>query len=180
VTEQITVRAATPADAPALSLIYAPMVRDTAVSFEQSPPDAAEFTRRMSARPRLPWLVAESSAGVVGYAYAVRHRERAAYRWAVDGSVYVEPSHHGRGVGRMLYERLIDEVRALGYVNLFAGIALPNDASVALHEAVGFRPVGVYRNVGFKHGSWRDVGWWQRTLANAPPSPSEPIEWSPH
>jgi L-amino acid N-acyltransferase YncA len=176
-TTPVTVRPATCDDAGPFSAIYASMVLDTAVSFEDTPPGAAELERRMSARPRLPWLVAESNEGVVGYAYAVRHRERAAYRWCADSSVYVDPAHHGRGVGRLLYARLVAEVRDLGYVNLFAGIALPNDASVGLHEAAGFTPVGVYRDVGFKHGSWRDVGWWQLSLADPPASPAEPREW---
>ena len=175
----VSVRAATTADAETIAAIYAPMVEASPTSFEEMPPDAVEVERRMQAHPRLPWLVAQTAGRVVGYAYAVQHRQRAAYRWCADSSVYVDPGHHGRGVGRMLYERLIEEMTALGYVSLFAGIALPNDASVGLHEAVGFRPVGVYRNVGFKHGQWRDVGWWQRVLVDPPSSPAEPRPWSP-
>jgi len=175
----VSVRAATTADAEAIAAIYAPMVQHSPTSFEEEPPDPDELERRMRARPRLPWLVAQTPDRVVGYAYAAQHRRRPAYRWSADSSVYVDPSHHGRGVGRLLYERLIEEMTALGYVSLFAGIALPNDASVGLHEAVGFRPVGVYRSVGFKHGQWRDVGWWQRPLAEPPEAPAEPRAWTP-
>jgi L-amino acid N-acyltransferase YncA len=178
--EPVIVRTATTADAEAIAGIYTPVVRHSPASFEEEPPDAVELERRMRALPRLPWLVAQTPDDrVVGYAYAAQHRRRPAYRWSADSSVYVEPSHHGRGVGRLLYERLIEEMTALGYVSLFAGIALPNDASVGLHEAVGFRPVGVYRSVGFKHGQWRDVGWWQRPLAEPPASPAEPRPWTP-
>jgi L-amino acid N-acyltransferase YncA len=171
------VRPATDADAEAIAQIYAPSVSDGYASFELEPPSAAEFTRRMAARPRLPWLVAVEWGHIVGFAYASVHRTRAAYRWSVDCSVYLAADAVGRGVGRALYERLLPEVRALGYVCVFAGIALPNDASVRLHEAMGFAPVGVYRDVGFKDGEWRDVGWWQLRLCEPPACPDEPREW---
>lgn len=175
----VVIRAAAPEDAGAISAIYAPLVGTTAISFEESPPDPAEISRRMLGRPRLPWLVAEDSGRVAGYAYASAHRQRPAYRWSADSSIYLDPEFHSRGLGRLLYERLIGEVRELGYMSLFAGIALPNAASVGLHEALGFQPVGVFRNVGFKHGSWRDVGWWQRPLRDVPPAPDEPRAWQP-
>jgi L-amino acid N-acyltransferase YncA len=173
------IRAATVADAAAVAAIYAPYVADNYASFEASPPSAVEFERRMSARPRLPWLVAVLDGSVVGFAFASRHRSRAAYRWAVDCSVYLAAGSARRGIGRALYERLLPEVRGLGYVTAFAGVALPNAASVGLHEAMGFTPVGVYRNVGFKQGEWRDVGWWQLALCDPPAEPSEPREWAP-
>ncbi len=173
------IRAATPADVEAIRCIYAPMVSDTATSFEESPPDSTEISRRMLATPRLPWLVAEVAGLVAGYAYASVHRGRSAYRWSADSSVYIDPHLQGQGLGRVLYERLIDETRALGYVSLFAGIALPNDVSVALHESMGFRAVGIFGSVGYKHGSWRDVGWWHKVLVSPPLSPEEPREWHP-
>jgi L-amino acid N-acyltransferase YncA len=173
-------RAATASDAEAIGEIYGPLVTGTAISFEDEAPTPAALRQRIAARPRLPWLVADHGGRVVGYACAVPHRARAAYRWAVDCSVYVAVDQRGAGIGRLLYERLLAEVRALGYVSAHAGIALPNAPSVALHEAVGFRPVGVYRDVGFKLGAWRDVGWWSLRLVDAPPvPPPEPREWSP-
>jgi L-amino acid N-acyltransferase YncA len=177
--DAVSVRAASPADAPAIASIYRSVVLDSSASFEESPPDADEVGRRMLARPRLPWLIAEHDDRVAGYAYASQHRQRASYRWSVDCSVYLDPEHRGRGVGRALYERLIPMVADLGYVSLFAGIALPNDASVGLHEALGFTAIGAFPHVGFKHGSWLDVGWWQRTLRDLPPAPEEPREWRP-
>lgn len=173
------IRAATPADAAAIAAIYAPYVTDGYASFEATPPPADDFARRLTARPRLPWLVKEDDGSIVGFAYASPHRSRAAYRWAVDCSVYLGVEAVGRGIGRALYERLIAEIRVLGYVTAYAGIALPNPASVRLHEAVGFTPVGVYRNVGYKRGEWRDVGWWALALCAPPAQPDEPREWQP-
>jgi phosphinothricin acetyltransferase len=175
----VTVRAATMADVPAIQSIYAPAVTDTFASFEESAPDDVELTRRILARPRMPWLVAVDADIVVGYSYASRHRQRPAYRWSANCSVYISPDHRGRGIGRLLYQWLIGEVADLGYVSLFAAIALPNEASVGLHETMGFEAVGVFRNVGYKNGSWRDVGWWQRTLPDHPENPHEPRECAP-
>ena len=176
----IVVRAATPADAGPVAAIYAPVVDDTAISFEETPPGPEEISRRMLASPRLPWLVADDAGHVAGYAYAYAsaHRQRPAYRWSADCSVYLDPRYRSRGLGRRLYERLIGEVRDLAYVSLFAGIALPNVPSVGLHEAVGFRAVGVFSNVGYKLGSWRDVGWWQLPLRDVPAAPGEPRSWA--
>ncbi|MGP0028135.1 MAG: arsinothricin resistance N-acetyltransferase ArsN1 family B [Streptosporangiaceae bacterium] len=174
---QIVVRDATPADAGDIAAIYAPVVGKTAISFEEAPPGPGEIARRMRATPRLPWLIADDAGRVAGYAYASAHRARPAYRWSADCSVYLDPRYRSRGLGRLLYEHLITEVASLGYISLFAGIALPNEASVGLHEAMGFRPVGVFRDVGYKLGAWRDVGWWQRPLCEAPPSPDEPLPW---
>ena len=174
------VRAATADDADAIAQIYAPIVRDTAISFEETPPDADEFVRRMLTRPRLPWLLAESSGpdrSVLGYAYGSQHRSRASYRWSVDCSVYVNTGARGHGVGRVLYSMLFDELRALAYVSLFAGVTQPNPASTRLHQALGFRPVGTYERTGHKHGHWHDVTWWQLDLRAAPASPVEPHEW---
>lgn len=159
-------RFATPDDAETISAIYAPVVTGTAISFEVEPPAADEMRRRLIATlRRFPWLVSLDDEGLVnGYAYASAHRERPAYQWSVDTTVYVRAGSRGRGVGRGLYEALLAELTKLGYAQAFAGIALPNAASVALHEAVGFKHIGVYEKVGFKLGVWRDVGWWQKTL----------------
>jgi L-amino acid N-acyltransferase YncA len=174
----VSIRPATSADAAAIAAIYAEHVVSGYATFELDPPAAAEFARRMLARPRLPWLVAEDDRSVSGFAFAGRHRERAAYRWSADVSIYLAADATGRGTGRSLYVQLLPAVAALGYVSVFAGIALPNPASVALHEAMGFTQVGIYRDVGFKLGEWRDVGWYQRRLLDPPPAdPPEPGEW---
>ena len=105
-----------------------------------------------------------------------RHRERKAYQWSVDTSAYVHPEYWRRGIGRGLYRSLFEILSAQGFMNAYAAIALPNAGSVGLHESVGFRPVGVYRSVGYKLGAWHDVGWWQLGLRNHEPSPSEPVD----
>ncbi|MBA4342737.1 MAG: GNAT family N-acetyltransferase [Methylibium sp.] len=168
------IRTATLDDAAAVAAIYGPVVEHTTISFETEPPDAAEMRSRIEKTlASLPWLVAEDAAGAVcGYAYASKHRERAAYQWSVDTTVYVREDMRGHGVGRALYGCLLPLLSELGYCQVFAGVALPNAGSVGLHEAVGFTPVGVYCNVGFKHGAWRDVGWWQKSL-QVPQGPAE-------
>lgn len=176
------VRDAGAEDAAAIADVYRHYVEASAVTFEDVPPDAAEVARRMQATPRLPWLVAEDREAVVGYAYASRHRDRPAYRWAVDCSVYLRPDATGRGVGRLLYDELLPVLRRLGYWRAYAGIALPNPGSVRLHEALGFVQVGVYEQVGYKLGCWHDVGWWQLALAQpggVSGPPAEPRAWQP-
>ena len=173
------VRAADVADAAGIAAVYRPHVTDSVASFESVAPDAAEMARRMLAAPRLPWVAAERDGAVVGYAYAAPHHTRAAYRWSVSCSVYLTAGERGAGTGRALYERLFAELRPLGHVTAFAGIALPNEASVGLHTALGFTPVGVYRAAGFKAGRWHDVGWWQLPLREPPADPAEPRAWTP-
>jgi phosphinothricin acetyltransferase len=172
----IEYRLATAEDAPAIAAIYAPYVSGTIVSFETDAPDAAEIAARIGRIGRqYPWLVACSGDRIVGYAYACENRARLAYRWSVDAAVYLDPSAQRRGIGSALYRRLFALLRTQGYVNAFAGIALPNAASVAMHEAMGFAPIGVYRSVGYKLGAWRDVGWWQLALCEPPRIASEPV-----
>lgn len=163
------VRAAGADDAAAVAAIYAPYVTGDVVSFELDPPDAAEMARRMAAAGEShPWLVAEDAGRVLGYAYASAFRERAAYARAVETTVYLAPDARGRGVGRLLYDDLLARLAGRGLTQAVALIALPNDASVRLHERVGFASVGVNRAVGWKHDRWIDVGMWQRALAPAP------------
>ena len=171
------VRLADPArDAAAVAAIYRPAVIGSLASFEEIAPDATEMAARMTTTlERTPWLVAEDEGVVSGYAYAGPHRERAGYRWAVNISVYVDAAFHGRGIGRRLYDELLTILRRQGFVNAYAGITLPNAASVALHEAIGMRLVGVYERVGFKAGAWHDVAWYQRRLAETTAAPAEPI-----
>lgn len=175
----VALRAAEPADASAIAAIYAPYVTDTAISFEQVAPTSEVIATRMTSRPRLPWWVAVDDTTIVGYAYASPYRGRAAYRWSVEVSAYVASSHHGRGVGTALYQQLLAELPELGFVSAYAGVALPNPASVRLHERVGFELIGVFRNVGHKFGTWHDVGWWQLRLAEPCTIPEEPREWAP-
>jgi len=172
-------RIATIEDAPEIAAIYAPYVDETIISFETEVPDGGEIARRIERiGGHYPWLAATFDGRVVGYAYACENRSRLAYRWSVDAAVYLDPTAHRRGIGRGLYERLFALLRELGYVNAFAGISLPNAGSVGLHEAMGFTLIGVYRNVGYKLGAWRDVGWWQLALADPPPDPPEPMPFA--
>lgn len=174
----MTVRLATSADAAGVLAIYAPFVRDTHVSFETVVPTEAEMARRIDATgPARPWLVTEADGAVTGYAYAGAHRAREAYQWSVETSVYVAEASRQRGVARVLYEALLDVLQLQGLANAYAGIALPNAASVGFHEALGFAPVGVYRAVGFKAGAWRDVGWWALRLGEgAAPDPPHSLD----
>ena len=168
------IRMATPADAEDIVRIYAPIVADTTISFELDVPTVDEMRHRIvRTLERFPWLVSEDADGRVdGYVYAGPHRERAAYRWSVDVTAYLRDDARGRGIGKGLYTALFEELPTLGYFQAFAGIALPNAASIALHESVGFTPLGIYRNVGYKLGAWHDVGWWQRSLQPLrPPTP---------
>ncbi|HKX79757.1 MAG TPA: arsinothricin resistance N-acetyltransferase ArsN1 family B [Novosphingobium sp.] len=159
------VREATLEDALAIQTIYAPYVDKTSISFEEVAPNALEIEGRIATiLSKHPYFVAEEGGRVVGYAYASEHRSRAAYRCSVDVAVYVAEGGQRRGVGRALYSALLSAAAAGGYHAAFAGIALPNDRSVGLHEAMGFVPVGVFREVGYKFGRWHDVGWWQRLL----------------
>jgi phosphinothricin acetyltransferase len=177
------IRHADPArDAQACAAIYAPFVADSVISFEEEAPSAEQMAARIAAVSEThPWLVAEHEGTVVGYAYATRHRDRLAYRWAADVTVYVSPGHHRRGIGRTLYQALLDLLARQGFRTACAGITLPNPGSVGLHEACGFRPVGVYRAIGWKLGAWRDVGWWQCDLAapddGRPAAPSAPLRY---
>src|SRR5690606_36941096 len=158
-----------------IAAIYRPAVTDSTISFELEPPDDAEMARRIAhVQQRTPWLVLERSAVVLGYAYASTHRERPAYQWSVEVSAYVHPDARRLGVARALYTSLFAALAVQGFRNAYAGITLPNDASVALHTAVGFTPVGVYHRVGYKLGAWHDTIWLERALAAHDPSPSPP------
>jgi len=168
-------RRATPADAPALAAIYDPIVADTIISFEETPPGADGIRQRIEAAgDSYPWLVCERNGNVAGYVYASAHRVRAAYRWGVDVSAYVAPSAQRLGIARRLYAQLFELLAAQGYCVAFAGIALPNEPSCKLHESVGFTKVGVYHGVGFKFGAWHDVVWYERRLRPAEEMPAEP------
>jgi len=170
---ELTIRDADPRrDAEACAAIYAPHVEGSPVSFEEQAPDGGEIAARIERYGTShAWLVAEREGRVVGYAYATAFNERPAYRWSASVSVYVAAEARGTGVGRALYEALFDRLRERGFRMACAGITLPNEASAGLHESLGFEQVGVNREIGWKQGAWRDVGWYQLELAPAGEGP---------
>jgi phosphinothricin acetyltransferase len=170
------IRVAEERDAQAIAGIYAPAITDGVISFELTPPDAREISRRMLVIQRqYPWLVYEESKTVLGYVYASVHNERAAYRWSVDVTAYVRGDAHRRGIGRALYSALFEILVLQGYRTACAGVTLPNTASVEMHAAMRFKEVGVYHGVGYKFGKWHDVGWYERSLAEHVLDPPEPV-----
>jgi L-amino acid N-acyltransferase YncA len=172
------IRVASAGDGPAFAAIYRPAVVGSPISFEIDPPDATEMARRVeNIGARFPWLAFDDGGAALGYAYASPHRARPAYQWSAEVSAYVHESARRRGVARALYTSLLAALRLLGYCNAYAGITLPNAASVGFHEALGFRSVGVFHDVGHKLGRWHDVGWWERPLGDRieHPDPPRPI-----
>jgi L-amino acid N-acyltransferase YncA len=170
VAQRPRVRPATLSDAAAMLSIYRPFIESTAVSFETLVPTVEEFAARVArSLAGWQWLVAEQDGRCVGYAYGTSHRERAAYRWSVEVSAYVHPGHQRAGIGRALYQELFRDLAGKGFCNAFAGITLPNDASVALHRNLGFEPIGTFKSIGRKFGKWYDVAWFQRALRDDPP-----------
>jgi len=170
------IRLAADGDAASIADVYRPSVEGSPSTFEFEAPDASEMRQRIRETLTFhPWIVCEVGGEVVGYAYGTKHRVRIGYRWSVDTSVYVLERCRRRGVGQGLYTSLVRILAAQGFFNAYAGITLPNPASVALHESVGFQPVGVYRHVGHKLGRWHDVGWWGLALQPHVPSPAPPI-----
>lgn len=170
------IRVATLQDAVACAAIYAPYVTDTVISFETEPPTAAEMAERIAAAHA--WFVLEDEGQIAGYAYASTFHPRAAYRWACEVSVYLELDRRRTGAGRALYGVLLPHLAERGYRAAIAGMTLPNAASEGLHRALGFEPVGTYRNIGYKFGAWHDVAWTQRVLAEGEDPPDEPTALS--
>ena len=166
-------RLATEDDAPRILEIYAPIVRETVISFEYTVPGEDEMRQRIRSKLEhgYPWLVMEREGLLLGYAYAGRWRDRAAYDWTVETTVYVNASARRGGVGRTLYGALFDVLRLQGFVQAVAGVTLPNDPSVGLHEAVGFIPTGVTHNAGYKFGGWHGVAFFEMTLQPPPDVP---------
>lgn len=169
-------------DAAGCVAVYGPFADDTPASFEDAAPSVVAFQRRIAQISRThAFLVAEDGGRIAGFAYAGPHRERPAYRWTVEASVYLGPDHHGQGLGRALYEPLFALLSEQGYRTVLAGITVPNPASVGLHRALGFEDVGVYHRVGWTAGGWQDVLWMELPLvsatreAQAPPSPGPPV-----
>lgn len=169
------IRIAIPADGPRLAAIYRPAVVSLATSFELAPPNGSEMARRVTRiTARTPWLVEEEAGEVLGYAHASAHRDRPAYAWSVEVSAYVDAAAQRHGLGRALYASLLAILTLQGFQNAYAGITLPNPASIGFHESLGFTPVGTYRLVGYKHGRWHDVRWYERSLGAHPADPPPP------
>ncbi len=170
-------RIATLEDASSILAIYSPFCHERcSVSFELEPPSLEEMQDRITKiLPMLPWLVWQEGTEIAGYAYASPHRQRAAYRWSVDTSIYLSERYRQRGIGRHLYEALLAVLRRQGFYNAYAGITLPNDGSIALHTCVGFRELTVYKNVGYKADRWHDVAWYHLTLQPHADHPADPV-----
>ena len=164
------IRPAALADAQAMLAIHRPHVEGTAISFELEPPSLEEYSTRVR-KYITEWacFVAEADGQILGYAYGSAHRERAAYKWSVETTVYVAPNAQRGGVGRRLYAALLPALAQAGFCNAYAGVALPNAASVGLHQAVGFKPIGTFPRVGHKFGQWHDVAWFHLSLRQGPP-----------
>ena len=172
------IRLATGDDAAEVQAIYAPYCIDTPISFELEPPPVAEMGQRiLTTLEQMPWLVWDEDGDVLGYVYARPFRDRPAYQWSTEATVYIRVDQHRRGLGRKLYTALFRLLILQGYVNVYAGITLPNPGSVGLHESFGFALVGVYKGVGYKHGAWHDVGFWQRPLQPQASNPPPPRNW---
>jgi phosphinothricin acetyltransferase len=171
-----TIRRARAEDAAACADIYEPYVVDSGVSFEQTPPGAAAMTDRIAETlETYPWLVAVDGETVLGFGYASDHRSRGAYQWSVELSIYVGEDSRRSGVATGLYESLFAVLRRQGFVNAYAGVTLPNPASVAFHREMGFEPVGTYENVGYTADEWQDVQWWHRGLREPESGPDDPV-----
>ncbi len=169
------IRLATESDADKMLAIYTPVVLDTAISFELEPPTEDEFRERIRNTLKItPWLACEMDGEIAGYAYAGQYRPRPAYQWSVEVTVYVNASFRRRGVARALYTSLFECLRVQGYHSAYAAVALPNPASIAVHENMGFKSIGIFHSVGYKHGKWHDSGWWELSIQPGVLSPRPP------
>lgn len=169
-------RPAVPADAPRLAAIYAPYVAHTAITFATEPLTPAEFEQKILSP--YPFVVCEADGVVAGYAYASALREKKAYRWAVEPSIYIDPAFQGRGIGKGLMERLLKLLALQKFQSVYSCITLPNEKSIRLHAGFGFREVGRFEKSGYKLEQWHDVAWLYLPLADFPESPAEPLPFS--
>ncbi|HEX2605878.1 MAG TPA: arsinothricin resistance N-acetyltransferase ArsN1 family B [Flavisolibacter sp.] len=175
----IEIRPATVNDAEGILAIYAPYILDSYITFENEVPSPDEFRQRIRATiEKRPWLVAVVNGTIAGYVYAAAHRDRVAYQWSVESSVYIHDDFKGKGLARILYNLLFDVLKYQGFRNVYAGITLPNEASVQLHEKCGFTFFASYENVGFKTGAWKEVGWWRLVLNDFDSEPAPPLLFS--
>jgi phosphinothricin acetyltransferase len=169
---------ATTDDSESILKIYAPYIENTSYTFETEVPTIDAFKERISSYlHNWPWLVCEIDGTIAGYAYGTKHRERVAYQWSIESSVYVRDDYHRMGVAEALYTALINILKLQGFRNLYAVINLPNDKSVSFHEKLGFEYFATYKNVGYKLGRWKNVGWWQLQLNEYSMDPEPPIKF---
>jgi len=173
------IRLATPADAAAMLEIYTPFILTSGITQETELPSTSRFGERIKAGlENYPWLVFTDSTGILGYAYASRHRERAGYQWCVETSVYLSGNAYGRGVGQALYTALFRILKWQGFVNAYAVITLPNEKSIRFHEKFGYEYFTTFKKVGYKLGQWHDVGWMICTINDYPDRPAAPVSFS--
>lgn len=173
------VRLASPGDAKGILEIYAPYIKNTSLTFETEVPSVAAFAERISTYlHRWPWLVCEKEGKIIGYAYASQYRERTAYQWSVECSVYIHDDFHRLGIAKALYNELFEILKQQGFRNVYAVINLPNDKSVAFHESCGFTYFATYEQVGYKLGKWKNVGWWRLILNEFGDEPAAPVLFS--
>lgn len=175
----IVLRLATPADAQSILNIYAPFIQETSFTFETEVPSIEEFANRISTYLiNWPWLVYEVNGIIAGYAYATRHRERTAYQWCVESSIYIHDDFQRTGIAKALYTALFEILKKQGFRNVYAVINLPNDKSVTFHERFGFNYFATYEKVGYKLGKWKNVGWWKLSLNEYGDEPLAPVKFS--
>jgi L-amino acid N-acyltransferase YncA len=172
-------RLATPADAKGILNIYAPYIKTTSFTFETEVPSVEEFAERIKTYLiNWPWLVCEIDGVIAGYAYSTRHRERTAYQWCTESSVYIHDDFQQKGFALSLYTALLEILKKQGFRNVYAVINLPNEKSVAFHESCGFKYFATYEKVGYKLGKWKNVGWWRLSINDYDDEPAAPVRFS--
>jgi len=175
----ILLRTATAADAEGILAIYAPYIENTSFTFETDVPTIGSFAERINTYlVNWPWLVCEVNGIIAGYAYAGRHRERTAYQWSVESSVYIHDEFQRKGIAQALYSALFEILKKQGFNNVYAVINLPNDKSVAFHENCGFKYFTTYEQVGYKLGKWKNVGWWRLVVNEFGDEPAAPVKFA--
>lgn len=175
----IRLRIAKESDAEGILKIYAPYIEETSFTFETEVPSVDDFAERIRTYlQNWPWLVCEVDGMIAGYAYATRHRERTAYQWCTESSIYIHDDFQRRGIAQALYQALFDILKVQGFRNVYAVINLPNEKSVAFHESCGFAYFATYEKVGYKLGRWKNVGWWRLLLNDFGDEPAPPLKFS--
>jgi L-amino acid N-acyltransferase YncA len=173
------IRLATPEDAAGILAIYAPYIENTSFTFETEVPTLGEFAERISTYLiTWPWLVCETDGKITGYAYATKYRERTAYQWGIESSIYIHDDFQKAGIGKALYTALFEILKKQGFRNVYAVINLPNEKSVAFHERLGFHYFATYEKVGYKLGKWKNVGWWRLIVNEFGDEPAAPVKFS--